>query len=166
MESFVKDFRDFFEALNGVFNESIENEKKDVRNDNAKTSSYFHSLSEEYSNGKLVEKHEKEYKDGKKVKDENFSLGLDAKNEGAQCDGKKVDTNEKPFNSQMKQPSSEYEKLTAENDSLKSENDKLNKELNCLYKEVNQLKNKMDELKKGTSVFVDAFKNLSDVLKK
>lgn len=71
----------FFDEFMGALEEYSAKRAENKNNENEKDSTYFHSVSSQYEDGKCVSRHEKEIKNGEVVKDVTYCSAIEDKKE-------------------------------------------------------------------------------------
>lgn len=161
---FEEILKEFFgtKTFDDLFNEVFDNK---VNTDNVKDDnnhSYFHSVKDEYKNGKHVSHYEKEIKDGKVIKD--LGMGMDSScnienKENCKCNDNVCKSDKKL-----------YEKKETEYDALKSINKHLEQSLrsaeNALVekdKKIAELESKLAEVTKHKEYLLNKFEQVKNV---
>ena len=89
-------FEEFLNVLMDAVNEVSENRKSSVSDEKKENETYFRSVYDEYENGKHIAHSDKEYKNGKCVKDESFEERkeiFNKPNDTCKCGCNKDETN-------------------------------------------------------------------------
>lgn len=111
-------FEELFNVLMDVVSEASENRKSSTNEDKKENETYFRSVYDEYENGKHVTHSDKEYKNGKCVKNEGFDERKeisDKSNDTCKCGCDKKETD---YAKRIEELEASVKKLTETNKQL------------------------------------------------
>lgn len=111
-------FEELFNVLMDVVSEASENRKSSANEDKKANETYFRSVYDEYENGKHVTHSDKEYKNGKCVKNEGFDERKeisDKSNDTCKCGCDKKETD---YAKRIEELEASVKKLTETNKQL------------------------------------------------
>lgn len=118
MSNMSKFLEEFLNVLMDVTNEGSENRKSADADEKKENETYFRSVYDEYENGKHITHSDKEYKNGKCVKNEGFDERReisDKSNDTCKCECDKEETD---FKKRIEELEANVKKLTETNKQL------------------------------------------------